>query len=170
MHQNVQFEVAIRKWLRLSEQMSVSAPTSTTSTTPTSSTSSHPPARGAPLPDVGDRLRIADWPALDIDDDDADELDPVRKTRLAVQSCVADCLGHEVALSTLKSYQSVLYNTLRAAEAELQEELLPITNEDQLMKIFAFLSVSEGKSLQWAQDVTGGHCEISCTPLPGVTV
>ena len=151
MHHNVQFEIAIGQWLRLADHVAASSASPTPSSTTTATSGSSRAARGAPPLPAGDRLHIADWPALDHDDADDDCPDSVRKSRLAVQRCVAECLGQEVALSTLKSYQSVLSSVVRAAEAELQEELLPISSEEQLLKIFGFLSMTEGTALQWAK-------------------
>ena len=70
--------------------------------------------------------------------------------RDAVRQQVAASLGQEIAAPTLSSYQQVLDNTVRAAEAALQKSLLPLRSEDDVLELFGYLKVQDGESLHWS--------------------
>ena len=143
-------EAAMDKWKRLASSASTSAPTSTISATSTTRTSSTSTSQFKALK-LDDRLRIPSWSGCSTNAPSSTDSDDVLALRAAVRAQVDSCLAHDLAGSTLNTYQQVLSSSVAAAESALHKSLLPLETDDDVMELFGFLRLRDGEGLHWSE-------------------
>ena len=78
----------------------------------------------------------------------------VLNVREEVRRQLSECLGQELAASTVHSYQQVLKQVVGEAELGLDKQLLPLQSEDDALELFGHLRLvegSHGRTLHWSK-------------------